>query len=241
MGGSTSKNTTDVLTEIATEITQQSTASCVTSATQAQKMKFKTIYGNIKITNSSIRQTSRIDMQCFLSSAKQANLQDKIAQSFTQYAEAKGTGVLSALGGSKAQVEANIKNMFSTRVTSSSINNAISTSNMLQQNEFTSIYGDIIMDGTDVSQGSELVAKITITDSAYADVIRDISTIIDQTAIAETTNPISEIVGSITSALMTPLLYIIVGFILFIILVITSIMIYKYSTSHSEVYVEPMT
>ena len=104
-GQSKSASTSETVTNIATEIIMKHSLECIISANQSQLLKVKNVSGDVHFDGGTFSQGSSLDVKCIMSLDKQTNIVNDISSALSQYAEAKGETVLSALGGSAANIK----------------------------------------------------------------------------------------------------------------------------------------
>ena len=141
----------------------------------------------------------KLSTQCAQSAQSMADLQSQITSALTNAATAQGTGVLSALGGSKSMAESRISNSVQQNITQKSVTDMVTSINAAQR---------LIVSGnnnilTNVSQEttSEVVqnAAQNLINGIVASAVTSSTSDTKSTAI--TTSPITEILDSIGKTL----------------------------------------
>ena len=202
MGGTQSKTTSEILTEIAINVTQENIARCIQAATQDQLIEVHRVAGDVTISGTTMEQGMSVDMQCTMSSEMQSDLQAKIAAAVSQYANAEGIALLSALGSTEATVENDIAGIFDAHVRQTNLQEAVQQSMQKQGVIVTDVGGNAVIRNVSMKQTMEVMAKAIITSSGYTSAIADISNKIDQSAKAKETGPLDSLfkmIGNITT------------------------------------------
>jgi hypothetical protein len=195
MGGTSSKATVNALNSACTNAVQDTMASCVSTASQAQLVDI-TSAGPLIMGSVTQKQGVAINSDCVMSAQTTANIQSAITNALVQAATATGSGVTSALGASKSETEANIRNMVQTNITQKTVQEAVTSSVQSQavkaQSGSFAVIGNISQE-----QAANIIAKAIISSNGAAAVINTVANDINQRADAKTTNPIADIIGSI--------------------------------------------
>lgn len=200
MGGTVSKNISKSLNDICIESITSTILTCTTSSTQNQTLQFTNIKGDLTINSSDLSQGVSIDISCTLSASKTSEIANNLSSIINQAAEAIGSGIPSADSTSsitESQLNNHIKNRLE-NISKTDINTIIS-----QQQSFIvdRVTGNINMSNVTMSQQATVIAKAILTSTDINNIITQIDDKITQTTSAVTKNPISDIVGSIGSAL----------------------------------------
>ena len=210
MGGTSSKNYSSVLTDLATEVAQKNVSKCVTAATQQQLIEAKNIGGSVIIEGSSMSQGVSIDMTCLMSSSNQAKLQNDLANEIVQWASAESVAGLSALGSTNAEAVSNIRTRFQNSVDLETIQESLTQSLQLQAIRGIDIGGDFIIRDVSLDQTTEIAARTIIESTSYADVINSVANILEQKSEAKEENFLSPITDA-ASGIASGISWIIIG------------------------------
>jgi hypothetical protein len=197
MGGSSSKTTTDVVTDIAVKAVQKNISRCVVSATQEQLLSVKDVLGNVTISGVRMRQGASVNMNCVMEAVTQSAIQNSIANDIAQWAESQSVAVLGALGTSRSEAESNIRNQLMTSSIQDTTQEAFMQAIQKQGVEVAGVSGNVVIGDVSLDQSLEMVAKAMITGTAYSSVVNDVANKVAQTAKSEQSNPISQILDSI--------------------------------------------
>lgn len=201
MGGTTSKNTLDVLNQIALDVAQSNTSRCVATATQQQIIEASNVAGDFILDGATLSQGVSINMDCLLRSDTQAKIQSEISTQIAQYADSQGQAMLSALGKTSAEAAANIKTLFSSSVKLDTLNESITKSLQVQTIRGVNIGGDMIVKNVTMSQTADVVAKALIQSSSYAEVINTVAQAIDQKSSAKEESPLQGLFDMISGGM----------------------------------------
>jgi len=182
MGGSSSKTTFESLTSIAINVANEQVQKCTSTASQDQMLKIRGTKGSVKITGFSQRQGVSINMKCVFDNKTQNDLQTKLAQEITQFAQSTGGDITAGFGKSSSEANSNIKNLFSTNVNNASLMEAVSSTLQRQTADIADTGGDVIIADAEQSQTATLVSEIMMANAQYSGVLHEIATKIDQGA-----------------------------------------------------------
>lgn len=219
MGGTTSKTTLEVLTDIATNVAADSLLTCTNIATQSQILTFSRIKGDITLQGIELSQGTAVDIKCAMDATKQAEIASKVAEAIIQTAESKGEAVLSVLGNTKSDAISKLTSKFTNKI---SADTTTELKMLIGQNEeiaIDDVSGNVIMTNITMSQSSLAVASALMKTQTYSSVISETATTIDQHTKTEEKNPLAELIQSIFQAPILLLAGIVLGVILLIILV----------------------
>lgn len=216
MGASHSTSTIKQLNDIAIAVANKSVQSCVNTAMQSQLIKIKGVKGDVKITGLSQRQGATVDMKCVFSSETQNKMQSDISQEITNYVKAKGGDLTSALGGTSAKQNTDIKNIFQTSVHNETVANQVSSTLQSQTLSAEDIDGSLIIADLSQDQTAGVVAEAIISSSQYSGVLNNIATAIDAHAESQGGGIFTSLFAMISSIGM----YIVYAMVLLVVLVV---------------------
>lgn len=239
MGGSQSTSTTASFTAISTKVTSDVIKKCMVTATQDQLLEVSA-GGDITLGDIGQKQGVSIDMKCAMSSETQNEIKNAVANALTQAAEAKGSGILSAVGGSGSTTNAYITTVLNNEVSMKDVQETVSGA-MQRQKISINAGGNAIIGNVTQEQTASLIAEMIMSSRGYTSAIGTIASQVDQKSTAITTNPIQEMlqgigqmVEGVTSVITKPMMYI---FILIVIIVL-GIVLVKIVRSRSQVVTE---
>lgn len=195
-----SRNRATVVADTAIEVMQRNIARCVTAATQEQLMEIRDVGGDVVIDGTSMMQASTVDMRCALSSQMQSDIQSEIAAKLSQYAESNGIALLSALGGSSADVETEIMNLFDASVEMSNLQEAVMQSLQSQRVVVGNVGGNVTIANTTMTQSLKMVAEAMVEYGGYSTAISQLQADIDQAAKTTDTGPLDSLFDTIKSS-----------------------------------------
>lgn len=196
-GQSQSLSTSQTVTNIATDVIMKHSLECIISANQSQLIEVKNISGDVTFDGSKLSQGSSLDVKCMMSLDKQTNMTNDISTALSQYAEAKGETVLSALGGSSAKIKNDLITEFKNSLQDLSETSFINTLTQNQEIKVANVGGDVVMKDITMDQQAKMVAETLLQSKAYHDVINSFASKVDQVAIKEDVNPIKNVLGGI--------------------------------------------
>ena len=197
MGGTQSRSTTDILNEMAINVSMDSIMSCTSVATQQQLIELENIEGNVVISDVSMKQGASIDMSCVMKSEKQNQIATDVANAIAQHAESKGQAALSALGNTKSIASANIKTEIQQNITANTEVEMSAHIEQIQKIGVANVSGSVVIKNVSMEQSAEIVARALMQSSAYSSVINESATKIDQVTQSEEENPIAGIIDSV--------------------------------------------
>jgi len=229
MGGTKSKTTNEVFTDIAFKVVQRGVSSCVQAATQSQVMEVKRTRGDVHIKGVDMRQSMSVDMKCALSSDMQSRVQAEIINQIQQYADAQGVALLSGLGSTKAEVESRIETIFDTYVEQETIQESVMQNLQEQRLSVEDTRGNVIISNVSMEQSAEIVAEAIMTAAGYSEAIAEIADIVDQTAKAKEEGPLDSLFKMI-GGIVNSWVFMIVGIVLVAALVIIFLFKYLFTT-----------
>ncbi len=234
MGGSKSKSTIEALSQQISNIAESTVQNCVVNTSQDQL---------INVANTGWKWSSTIDVsqqtevtsQCFSDVNKQIQLQNDIMNAIAQSSSADGVALLSAFGASDAEANANLRSIIQTNVTMSNIQSNYNNIRQSQRVNYSNS-GIVVFDTVNVTQGAKVFAAATLQQVDTAGIFNKISSLIDQSSTATTSNPldfIAKAIGAIGNVLMTPIMLFVI-FIIFIIVMGVGIFMYAGSGSSKK-------
>lgn len=185
MGGTSSKTTAEVLTDISINASMNSLLNCVSSAAQSQTIDTQQTTGNVTIQDINLKQGATIDSSCVMKSEKRMEISNAVAAALAQYAESKGQAVLSALGSTKAEAVSKISNNIQSKL-SQDTEQTFKT--IVEQNQgiTTGITGgNVVIKNITMDQGAKVSATALMQTSAFSSSINDVANKIDQTSKTE--------------------------------------------------------
>lgn len=198
MGGTQSKSTSDVLTMMGTNIASEVIQNCSSMASQSQLIEMGEVAGDFRLSDATFKQGVSIDMECVMDSSTQNEIANKMAASLAQEASAHGQGVMSALGGSSAEVQSNIATSIQNNISNNTKQETESAIFQEQAIKVGKVGGDVVIENLTMDQSAEVIAKGLMQSSAYNKAIQDTSMAIDQKSAAKNDNWIAGIVGEFT-------------------------------------------
>jgi hypothetical protein len=197
-GGSTSSATITALNNTCINAVQESLKQCITSATNEQMIMIRA-GGDITLGNIDQTQFTSIDQNCAISSTMETNIQSAIVNTLKQAAEATGSGITSVLGGSQTNVQAHIQNLVNVNLRQGDVQNTIAGA--LQKMSVVLEAGrNVVVGNINQSQTSKVIATAIMNSTGAQSVVTTVANAMDQTTKSVTTNPISDIVDSVGSA-----------------------------------------
>jgi len=213
MGGTTSKSTSDVLTELCINATQESVASCVQAATQEQRIAAQNIKGDVTISGTTMSQSMAVNMSCVLSADTQNTIQQNIANQIVQYAKSEGVALLSALGKSSSEAVANVKSIFTANVKQSNLSQNVQQNIQKQSIDVATIEGTVVIKDIDMVQTADVIAKAIVSSAGYSSAISTVANALDQKTETKEVGPLDSffsLIGSVASTWI----YMIIGIVL---------------------------
>lgn len=210
MGGTESKTTVNILTDICINVVQQNINNCVQAATQQQIIDASHASGDVVISGVNMTQGAYVNMDCVMTSTLQSSIQSDMANAIAQYAETQGIAVLSALGKTKSEAVTNIQQIFSANVTQTITQEAVMQSLQLQKIDASYSGRNVTITDVNMSQGLEMTAKAILQSAGYSKAISEVSNLIDQTAKAKEENPL-QVFADMLKNIVTSWIFLIVG------------------------------
>jgi hypothetical protein len=201
-GQSQAASTSQNVTSIATDIVMKHSLECIISANQSQLIKVKNVSGDVHFDGSVLSQGSSLDVKCMMSLDKQTNMINDISSALSQYAESKGETVLSALGGSAANIKNDIFTQFQNSMQDVSEASFVNTLTQLQEIEVLNVGGDVVMKDVSMDQQAKMVAETLLESKSYHEVLNSFTSTVDQAALKEDVNPVKNLldgVGNVVS------------------------------------------
>jgi hypothetical protein len=141
------------------------------------------------------RQVFKISSECGQNIAKNSHLQQQVASDLVNSAMATGSGITSALGGSKSEIETRIRTDVEQMFTDNTITNIINSVNAGQEIDISGNRN--IIKNSNQDQTTESISKGIQKAINSLSSIQDITTTTSSNATAVTTNPISDVVDSV--------------------------------------------
>ena len=182
MGGSSSKTTYQQLTDIGINVANSQVQKCTASVSQSQLNQVQGVKGDVIIGKISQKQGAQVDLKCVFSANTQNDIQTKLAQEITQFAQSKGGDITAGFGRSSSEANTNIKNIFKINVNNETVHASVSNIMQTMTNSYKDIGGNLVIEGIDQDQSAQNVAKAMMKSSQYSGALLDISTKIDQGA-----------------------------------------------------------
>jgi hypothetical protein len=217
MGGSESKTRTNLVTKQIVDIMVQNIMNCSSNTIVNQTFD---VTGNYNVVNGFKQvQHMKLSTTCSQDSKSSTDLQQQVADKIKQLSEAEGSGITSAIGGSKAKTDLFIDNEVSIKINPQTVLNIIQNANLQQE---ARIKGD-----HNVIQNFSQESTQDIVYSNCQNVLNTLQSVqaikndVDQSAHAKTTNPVSDMLDSVFNG-MTKLasvwLFIIIGIVAVIVM-----------------------
>ena len=175
MGAVFVKSSVDVINDMAINILQESIGRCVKNLTQQQIIEVRNVRGDFRAEGINMNQTANVDFQCILSSQNQAQVQEKLINNIINYAQSRN-----AIGVFGGDARTYLQNVFKTNIDQKTLQESLYSSAQRQGYKVANIGGSAYFVGLNLNQATNLTAKTIISNSQYADVIRDIGNKIDQ-------------------------------------------------------------
>lgn len=194
---SQSVSTSQTVTNIATEVIMKHSLECIISANQSQLVNVSNVSGDVHFDGGTFSQGSSLDVKCIMSLDKQTNMVNDISSALSQYAESKGESILSALGGSAAIIKNNIFTEFKNSLKDISETSFVNTLTQVQEIKVANVGGDVVMKDISMDQQAKMVAETLLSSKAYNDVLNAFASKVDQVAIKEDVNPITNVLGGV--------------------------------------------
>lgn len=230
MGASKSKSTVEKITTVATDVVNKNIQRCVVSATQSQLIKITDVHGDVDLTGVKQKQGVSIDMKCIFSNKMQTDIQNDIAATIAQQAQAKSGDITSAPGGSSSSTATNIKNIFTNNIHNESLSEQVSSSLQQQTVMVSGVDGNVVAAGLSQTQGSEIIAKAMIDTAQYTGALTKVAESIDTASKAESVGIFNSLFGMFGN------MYTVLG-ILFVLIVLV-VLYYMFSGSSPAVQVK---
>jgi lysine/ornithine N-monooxygenase len=240
MGGTQSKTTVDILTDIAMKVVQKNISKCIQTATQDQEIAARNVEEYVVIEGVSQEQSMSVNMQCALSNQMQSDIQSQIATQIAQYAESKGIALLSALGRTVSSAATNIKQLFEASVEQTNIQSAVMKSLNKQKISAVNVGKYVVLRNISQKQTLTMTASAIITSTGYAQTISDIAETMDQATDAEETGPLDTLFNAITST-VAMWVFMVIGIVLVGGLVVIFFMKYLFTTDTGAALVKSGT
>lgn len=214
MGGTNSKSSVESLQETVTNIAYSIAQSCASSSDQNQEVTSSqlSLFG---INNASVTQTTDIDFTCATKSNKQTDLQNQIVSAISNSSDSNGIALFSAFGRTKAEATVNIRNIVTTNLTMSNIQQTY----IIIKNSQTGFFSQTAIFGSnyvDVTQGASIFARAVNEILETSGIYQTIESHIENSASATEKNPLQFLADIFTGAATTAM-YIVIGIILIII------------------------
>ncbi len=219
--GPKSKNTSQIINDTVNEVLTRNIMNCKTNMVASQRLVVEGSY--ITVDNVKMHQAYQLDASCFQDAQNVAKVQTEVENAIKQAAESQGIALLSALGGSQAEVDSRIRNSVKTAINTETIQDVVQNINMEQ---VLNIRGEnaIVKDVT-MEQLGDIVFKNTQAITNDIEALTALKTEAEQTTETTTTSPFQflvDIVSSVTGMLSNPM-------ILLMLLVGVGVVIYFYS------------
>lgn len=195
MGGSTSKNTTSVITEAATDALARSIMECRTTGRQTQDVS-QIGSGNV-VRNVAMRQSYVLNMDCVQNAETVAKMQDEVVNAIKQKAESESVGILGALGSSRSEVDTQIRNSVKTSLTFENITRQIGS---MTQSQSIFQYGtNNLIEGVSMEQLSTVIRNASQSIVQSMEIIKTLGNKADQSTVAKQQNPFQFLVDMFNS------------------------------------------
>jgi hypothetical protein len=240
MGGSSSKSMVSILNDISMTASMRTIQSCSASATQDQLLELEA-QGNIVIRDVTLTQGVQVNSKCMAQTQKQLELKNDIASAITNFAESSGPAVIGALGANKSDAIATVKNILNTNINMDTIQENVVAALQRQKIKAKSTEGKIVVSNLTMEQTAKVWAEALVADEQFASSITKLAAKMEQATKAETTDPIANLVGSISKglgiAMALPLIIgilSIVGIIVLVLIIVLISRIGKKSSSESS-------
>lgn len=228
MGGSSSKSMVSILNQISMDASMRTIQSCSTSATQDQLLEIEA-QGNIILSNVTLSQGVQVNSKCLAQTQKQLELKNDISTAITNFAESSGPAVIGALGANKSEAYATVSNILNTNVNMDTIQQSVTASLQRQKIGVKSTEGKVIVRNLTMEQNAKVWAEALVSDEQFAASVSKLASKMEQGTKAETTDPIANLVGSISKglgvAIALPLVVGIISIVSIIVLVLIIVLI----------------
>jgi 23S rRNA pseudoU1915 N3-methylase RlmH len=197
MGGTSSKSTSEILTQISVEASMNSILSCTSAATQSQLIELGYVAKDVIITGLTMKQSASVDSKCVMEAKKVADISTAVSNAIAQYAESKGQAVLSSLGNTKSEVVTKLTNDFKSRVDANTAQQMTSIVDQQQGTKIKSIGGSYVLKDATFEQGAQVTAQALMSTNAFSSVINETATKIDQVSKTQETTIFTDIANAI--------------------------------------------
>jgi hypothetical protein len=180
MGNTTSNTvTTEIINETVFNAVQKSVKEHTTLVENIQELEFVAIGGNVIIDETSLSQGSTLNVETFMDTDTQANLQADIANDVFTLMETQGGGVVPMFGKTEAEAHTTIENIFTYEVSQEDF--------MLQQDimmnkqsvSAVAVGGDVIVTGLTLDQAVEMDSTALMSTKQYAEAINEVSNTVE--------------------------------------------------------------
>lgn len=231
MGNQKSKSKTDVFTEAITSVILSQTNNCIAQTVSNIMSNIRA--KNIIITNDSITNIVSVMMNCTGEFKTDNELIDKIVDKIKETAEQEGVAILSGIGGSEQKVEVKIKNIVSTSINQTQVQNCVSKAS-------TNILFNIFAEDTVIIENVNIDNEVNNTAYCVSSEIMnnlikngvfdylDIHTKqTDKDPIEDFFKGIGEMFSGLFSFLTGPIKYIVIGFVVLMAIIIIAFVIHK--------------
>ena len=195
--GSSSSSSATIDTSIAVNLLSQAVMNCASNTAVTQSFD---VTGNFNAING-VKQVQAIQFStsCTQTSQNIANLQQQIANALQQAASATGSGITSALGASSSNTNTTIAQDVQQNITEKSIQNIVN--NCAAQQSIIISGNNNIVNNFSQEQTMSIVQSNCQNAINSLQSVQAINNQLAQSSTAVTTNPISDIISSIGSAI----------------------------------------
>lgn len=190
MGGSSSKASTTITTELVSKAITRNISNCTSNQTLTQTIKVRGD-GNI-VKNVVQAQATKLSLDCAQDASNMTKMQQEVAAAIKQAAESQSVALLGVLGNSDSEVNTKIENLVKNDLTQETISNIILQTNLDQGIDVDGSYN--LVQNVDQSQLSDMIAKNVQKVVNSMEGITKISNEVEQAAKSTQKNPISQMI-----------------------------------------------
>ena len=238
--GASSKSTSEVVNEIIANVTVENIKSAANNIQQTQELKIKKVRGDVNISDIDFSQYATIDTQAIQNSENMTDLKNEMYMELMNQAEAKSSGLLSAVGGSKSKTETYVKNAIDNNIKQSTVQDCVSSIMQKQSLELEDIEGNVTIQAVKLDQMASSSLQCLQSSKDVVALSNELGAVVDSSASAITEDPITKVAGGIGSVLGgvgdmfgNPIFWIVA----LILLGVAAYMFFKYQSGKSEAMV----
>lgn len=227
MGSSESKTTTEQISHNISTIASETVQECVIKSDQRQQVNLDNVGWSFG-SSYSITQQTDVSQECFSDVRKQMELQTRLINDIMQETTSTGQAVWPAFGNTTASAHNTIKNIVESNVTMRNIQKSYMEIRQDQTVNFRNA-GVMAFSEVEISQGAKLFAAATLKEVERSGIFTTIENYVDQSAAAKTAGPLDQLFGSLSTAMILALVFIIVVF-----LAIIGVVVWYIASSYED-------